>query len=57
MLFADDVPTRGVPVAVALGIWVSGWGTFWRVELPEFFRGIAAAARFRRGNSLDLPDR
>jgi len=56
LLFANSVPTRGVPVAVALGIWVSSWSKFWRVELPEFFRGIAAAARLRRGTSLELTE-
>jgi phosphatidylglycerophosphate synthase len=53
--FEAGVPTRWAPVAVAVAIWLTEWGKFWRVEVPAFLSGIAEAVRLRRGDSLGLP--
>ncbi len=53
--FEAGVATRWAPVAVALGIWLTEWGKFWRVEVPGFLAGIAEAVRLRRGDSFGLP--
>lgn len=52
-LWADGVPARWVPVATALAIGLVDRERFTRIVLPEFFRGMGAAARLRRDASAE----
>jgi phosphatidylglycerophosphate synthase len=55
LLWARGVSTLWAPVGVIVLIAALDGRKLVRVILPEFFRGIAGAARLRRGTRLGLP--
>ena len=55
LLWARGVSTWWAPVGVIVLIAALDGRKLVRVILPEFFRGIAGAARLRRGTRLGLP--